>query len=81
MKDQLSQCQQELATAQVKLRKVSLFVSLRIYILHPVHTDPDQCERTYFLPVQPVYTGQCKFCYSLQYCLPFINFQGSTGPE
>ena len=31
-----------------------------------------------FLPVQPFYTEPCKFCYRLQYYLPFINLYGST---
>ena len=33
-----------------------------------------------FLPVQPVYTEPCKFCYRLQYCLPSKNLHGPSGP-
>ena len=80
MKDQLSQCQQELATAQVKLRKVSFICWPQNLHLTSRSHGSGHFERMYFLPVQPVYTGQCKFCYSLQYCLPFMNFHGSTGP-
>ena len=31
------------------------------------------------LPVQPVYTRPCKFCYRLQYFLHFKNLHGSAG--
>ena len=37
------------------------------------HKSGQNFERTNLLPVQPVYTEPCKFCYRLQYCLPFKN--------
>ena len=47
----------------------------------PFYRGPDKFlkGRIFYLTVQPVYTEPCKFCYRLQYRLPFKNLHCSAG--
>ena len=49
-------------------------------LLDPVYTGSGQIFQWIFLPEQPVNTEPCKFCYRLQYCLPFKNLHELPDP-
>lgn len=54
------------------------FISYTCFPRACFHGKGQIVEGTNFLPVKPVYTEPCKFCYKLRYGLPFKNLFGRS---